>query len=409
MKYSVVAILCCFLLLAVYKTDAQSYLRNTTEDKLCYRNFPLLFVLREPGELRQRSAVFRKLQERLQRDATLVIENCSKGACNCSILQFTDAEIADVGRQLKRMASTREMKSMIQTFKHFADYSLYNNDPDTAYIRKVWETDARGINHIISVYVEGNAPLYPKIDAMSFQKDDPVFRDSIGMSIKRTVSLGTFDIPFFKIPLQLALDALRLNGRDEAARYEPIKGGQNKAAFDAVGSTKFSAYPYGVILVPGLGPEQPGIALAPGGAKRCDSAAARYRAGMAPFIVVSGGHVHPNKTPYCEAVEMKKYLVDVLHVPDAAVIIEPYARHTTTNIRNTNRIIFRFKIPGSYPVLIVTDAAQNSYINGVLRDRLIKELGYVPCSSMKQLSAIETEYFPLENSTQVNSMEPLDP
>jgi hypothetical protein len=207
----------------------------------------------------------------------------------------------------------------------------------------------------------------------------------------------------------LALDALRLNGRDEAVRYEPIVHGQNQAAYDVVSTTKWDSFPYSVILVPGLGPEQPGVALDPGGARRCDSAAVRYRAGMAPFIVVSGGHVHPNKTPYCEAVEMKKYLVNELHIPEAAVIIEPNARHTTTNLRNANRLILRFKIPTDKPVLIVTDAAQNSYINGVLRDRLIKELGYVPYSSMKQLSPIETAYIPLKNCRQVNSMEPLDP
>ena len=119
--------------------------------------------------------------------------------------------------------------------------------------------------------------------------------------------------------------------------------------------------------------------------------------------------MHPNKTPYCEAIEMKKYLVEVLKIPASAIIIEPHARHTTTNLRNTNRLIFRFKIPFDKPVLIVTDAAQNGYINGSMKDKVIKELGYTPFSTIKKLSATETEYLPSDNSRQVNTFDPLDP
>jgi hypothetical protein len=44
-----------------------------------------------------------------------------------------------------------------------------------------------------------------------------------------------------------------------------------------------------------------------------------------------------------------------------------------------------------------------------MKDKVIKELGYVPFSAIKMLSATETAYMPSENSMQVNSMDPLDP
>ena len=406
MKYFVVKFFCCCLVLMISTVKA---LALSEEDRmLIMKNFFFLYKLETPiQKLNKVPPPLEAIRNRLERDASGITKNCSTAVCYGSTLQFTDAEITAIGNELVHLVFTNvQFSEFVQRFKASGPYVLFKGEGDTIFVRKCWEVEARGINHILSVYIEGHAPLYPKIDSISFDKNDPAFRDQVAASVKKVLKYHS--VVFYNIPMLLALEALRINGRNEAARYEPLRE-QNAAAVRQVKKIKWDAYPYSVILVPGLGPEQPGVALDPGGAKRCDSAAARYRAGKAPFIIVSGGHVHPNKTPYCEAVEMKKYLVNVLHIPDAAVIIEPCARHTTTNLRNANRLIYRFNIPADKRVLIVTDASQNSYINGVLRDRLIKELGYVPYSSMKKLSAIETEYIPLENSRQINSMEPLDP
>lgn len=63
-----------------------------------------------------------------------------------------------------------------------------------------------------------------------------------------------------------------------------------------------------------------------------------------------GGHVHSFHTPVCEAVEIKKYLVEHLGVPNAAVSIESHTRHTTTNLHNTARLleINKFQTPTPY-------------------------------------------------------------
>ena len=57
-----------------------------------------------------------------------------------------------------------------------------------------------------------------------------------------------------------------------------------------------------------------------------------YANGKAPLILVSGGYVHPNQTPYCEAIEMKESLVRDFGIPSDAILIDPHARHTTTNL-----------------------------------------------------------------------------
>src|SRR6185436_9047390 len=96
--------------------------------------------------------------------------------------------------------------------------------------------------------------------------------------------------------------AMIADGRDEAVRYEPITaGGENAAAIAAFPTTNFSMFPYVAILVPGQGPTDAVTALNPAGAARCDLAVARWQAGLAPFLLLSGGHVHPDHTTFSEA------------------------------------------------------------------------------------------------------------
>lgn len=410
MKYCVVKILCCCLVLQVCATNVLANLER--DGLLLLKNFPLLYQLDIPmRKYIQDAKTLDAITNRLEHDAREGLKNCKTAACYGSTLQFTEAEIKIIGNELVHLwVNKAGFRECIRKLRVAGFYILFKENADTAFVRKVWETEVRGVNNILGVYIEGRAPLYPRIDAISFQKEDIAYRDSITAGVTSILKPGSKRITCLDLPLRLAMEALRLNGRNEATRYESTSYRMDRDYTNhKAKKVKWDSFPYSVILVPGLGPEQPGVKLDPGGARRCDSAAIRFRAGLAPFIVVSGGHVHPYKTPYCEAIEMKNYLVEVCHIPVWNVIIEPYARHTTTNLRNTNRIIFDNNIPPGKPVLIVTDAAQTYYINGLMKDRVVKELGYTPFSAMKKLSATETEYIPSENSRQVNSMDPLDP
>jgi hypothetical protein len=405
MKILLLNVFCCWLVL--YAAPADPVALSKTEKIILKKNFYFLYLL-EQEKIALSGQPFKAVSERLRRDAAHAHTKCATAACYGQRLQFAPAEMKSIGNELVRLSLIdAKMKALIRTLKASGDYPLFAAGADTSFIRQVWLADAAGINYILGTYIEGKAPLYPKIDAGSFKNDDPIFRNKIGRAVNKLLAGNAKT--FYRMPMLLALKALAINERDEAARYEPIYEGENAAAFRKARKVMWPSYPYSVILVPGLGPEEPNVNLDPGAAKRCDSAAIRYHEGKAPFLVVSGGHVHPAKTPYCEALEMKKYLVNIHHIPAADIIIEPHARHTTTNLRNTNRIIYRFAIPSNKPVLIVTDAAQNGYITGSMQAKVVKELGYVPFTSIKKLSATETEYLPSKNSLHINSTDPLDP
>jgi uncharacterized SAM-binding protein YcdF (DUF218 family) len=97
---------------------------------------------------------------------------------------------------------------------------------------------------------------------------------------------------------------------------------------------------------------------------RVEVAARRYKDGQAPLILVSGGYVHPNQTADCEALEMKKSLIDDYGVPADSIIVEPRARHATTNLRNAARHMYRYGIPFEAKVLITTHRFHSEYIAG---------------------------------------------
>ena len=139
-------------------------------------------------------------------------------------------------------------------------------------------------------------------------------------------------------------------------------------------------------------------------------AADRFKKGEAPLFIVSGGYVKPFQTIYCEGMEMKKYLMAHFQVPEHCIILEPYARHTTTNIRNAARLMVRYRIPLLQPALIITDWYQSNTIQSErFRQRCLDELRYLPFVTLTKRSPVDTEFTPSSQSLHVDALDPLDP
>jgi len=348
------------------------------------------------------------------------LKNCDRdGICYTRCLYFSEQEIRQVGERLQALyRPDNELGRLVKD--HMVPsgaYFLFQDLPAGEMLVKAWTQDAEGVNYAIGVYADGKKPNYPNIDSISFNIHDP--RDP-GKYLLNYVSLlyntasliaieNTSPNSFFNIPLTTALRFIEMNERDQAADYEPMDKGENKAAFDRIPAIKWENYKYSLILVPGAGPEEPSVALSAEGMLRCRLAAIQYRKGLAPFIVTSGGKVHPYKTKYCEAIEMKKFLIGTLHIPAQAILIDPHARHTTTNMRNAVRMIHRYGIPFYKAALTCTTRVQSSMIEKTLIARCKKELNEAPYKNGKRLTETEMEFYPQLEALQINPLEPIDP
>jgi uncharacterized SAM-binding protein YcdF (DUF218 family) len=351
-----------------------------------------------------------RLTEKKLKDLNASINECKDAACFTDRVKFSADEIKQVSAELTALCKPGSALELLVKTKLIPSYtySLYKTTNPTELLVKAWEQDAAGINYTIEVYAEGKKPNYPLIDSVSFNTKAKRYTTLL-YDVNATLAGDVKNTRlFFEPAMQAALLYLQINERQDPANYEPMAQTVNKPAVDHIKITDWKKYPYTVILIPGAGPDEPAVALSAEGMLRCRLAVQEYRNGKAPFIMPSGGKVHPYKTKYCEAEEMKTYMVNVLHVPEYAIIIEPHARHTTTNMRNGVRLMYRYGIPTTKPGLVITDKSQTNSIL-IMAARCEKELKYVPYKLGKHISETEVEFFAVPEAMQINPYEPLDP
>jgi hypothetical protein len=285
------------------------------------------------------------------------------------------------------------------------NYQLFQHLNNKQLWKRCWQLYFTGINYIIDQYGLGKKMRYPDIDSARYTIaaiDD----QHPAILPRRRLEKSTV---FYEAPVLIAMQLMALNKRDEPARHEPLQKKQNKAAHQRIRKINFDLYKYSALVVPGDGPQQY-IQLAPASIERCQLAAAKYFSNIAPVIILTGGYCHPFQTPYAESVEMKKYLVDTLRVPASSIIIDPHARHTTTNFRNAARYIIRYGLPVDKPALMVTSANHADYMMDKRFDeRNIKELGFVPYTGKTRISAHEISFYPAVACLHRDPADPLDP
>ncbi|MCL6218205.1 YdcF family protein [Zunongwangia pacifica] len=303
-------------------------------------------------------------------------------------------------------------------FKNFIENNIRNSGAYVLYdkleakelIENIWKLNAEGINHILNVYGMGKKPQYATIDSVSYDVKSDYYKGAIAMWSDHIASEVKEKDLWFNPSLNFALSLLYLNHRDEAARYEPLEETENKKTVENIKNIDFKAFPYASILILGNGPENYKDRLSALGKLNIKLGVKEYLKAKAPLIVVSGGHAHPFRAEYCEAIEMKKELINEYHIPENSIIIEPHARHTTTNLRNASRLYLKYGFPVKKIHLVVTNNMHSQYVKSEnFKNRCLQELGYLPAKIMNRINDTTIEFQPLKNSLQQNPIEPLDP
>ena len=323
------------------------------------------------------------------------IEACQQDtACVLGASLWTDAEISDFASRAAKAPATTWRKSTLA------------DDGAQAQVAR----ELRGLNSIIQVYGQGTAPRYPMVDGPIDTPGSTLFIAAVKDAL--ALAKAGEDDPLLPLDpsLPLALALLDANDRADAVAFEPLDLAHNGAALGRSGIIDWKLYRYSAIIIPGIGPENVGMALSARGKWNVRLAAKRFADGEAPFIIFSGASVHPKGTRFVEAVEMRKALIERFGVPAESIIIEPYARHTTTNLRNVTRRLIAMGAPLDKDSLIVTYTNQSRYIESQeFASRNLKELGYLPGTVGARLSPTELTFRPSPKSLRIDPADPLDP
>ena len=231
--------------------------------------------------------------------------------CNTSALRWADA---DIKRGAAALAALYRTSQAIRSFvdgplRTTGFYVRYQNTGGSELLERSWTDSLNGINRAIDIYGLGKRPRYDEPDSITYDPKSTGYQRNVQNEVMILAEeKASLDLPH-KAALRFALQLMLLNNRDEAGRHEPMEKGDNAAAFAKVKTTDWARFPYTVIVVPGSGNDRPGVRLSPAGRLRDELAAKRFREGKAPFILVSGGYVHPNQTEFAEAIEMKRDLM----------------------------------------------------------------------------------------------------
>jgi hypothetical protein len=380
-------------------------LRNPVQDK----NFYLLSLFQRNREIRKllsENKALKKLSNDKLR-ALSMAANCNDVRCFDQLLRFSGPTIKTVANELEALAKRPEFKMLARDMRRSGAFIKYNRQSDPEMLLAAWKDAANGINRLLSIYCLGKDPLYKDIDKVSFDVSKEEYRKLLKVKITQ-IKLSK-DPLFFEPTLNFALRVLEANRRDEAGRYEPLEEGENKTCLQDMKNIRWNDYPYSFILVLGSGPAD-SAKLSQIGTKRADQAAQLFLAHKAPLVIFSGGHVHPMQTPFCEAIEMKKYVMEKYKIPEKSILIEPYARHTTTNFRNAARLVFRYGIPTDLKALVTSSEDHIALTTKEgFRIRCSTELGYSPMEFITQISPVAAEFEPSVASLFFDANDPLDP
>jgi hypothetical protein len=390
----------------------------TWSNEVSGKNFPLFALIDADQAARAAvtsSPALRAILDAKRKAVADATASCGAAAsCHAAALWWSDDDIGRVRDALGTLTKSGALKSVIPTMRGSGLFARDIDLEDQAFVARSWERAAGGLNNVLAVYGKGEKPRYPVIDSVAVDAASTgygqVVDTAMGLMSEQS---GRWDA-FYQPTLTLALRLLDINWRDEAGRLEPLHLGENAAAYKRVATVKWADYPYTVALVPGAGlseeMERENHPLNPMGKEIIEIAARRYFDHKVAFIIVSGGYVHPKYTRFSEAVEMKRSLMRDFNVPEDAIIIDPHARHTTTNVRNAARLMFRYGIPTDRPALITTQRYHlDSIASTAFDDRNERELGYRPYVSARRLSRFEVEWLPNVMSLHADPLDPLDP
>ncbi|WP_178989551.1 YdcF family protein [Winogradskyella schleiferi] len=385
--------------------DRNFYWATLIENNVTIKNF-----------IKNNEALSAYLETSKQRLSNIANQNNPTAAQYANALKFSNNEVIAISTAVKDVAATNANVFIDFSNTHIGPSGAFNQFKEITNVDRlqqlILEEMLKGINQIIDTYAAGIDPTYPDLDGVSYDVNSAQYklllRNLVTDLYANTDQMELFYQPF----LNFALGVMEINNRDEAGRFMPLKLGENAAAYQNIQTINWDDYQYSMIVVLGDAPNSsgdlPNISI--GGMQRSDHGVDLLNQGLAPLIVFTGANVAPFQSEYHEAIEMKNYIMDNYNISESKILVDPHARHTTTNMRNVGRFIYKYGIPHDKKAIVSTATSQSSYVSSsVFLTRCTNQMNHIPMTLHNRLSDFDIEFTPNIEVLHLDSSDPLDP
>ena len=274
---------------------------------------------------------------------------------------------------------------------------------------QAWSHYVKGVNNILNDFGNGTTPVAGPDDSVTYNVTDPSYTHFVQVITELALygDAASYIPPFDAF--NFALDLLEGNNRQDAVFYFDIWDTLNAKALAKAKTINWDDYNYTALISLGQGPSIYHVPLSETGRLRVRIVADGFLKFNAPFVIVVDGAVHPKSTPYAEGVEMRNQLINQHGFPEENIIVEPYARQTSTGLRNSARNLHYIGAPFDKPALIVCENQCASLVaNATFLKNVENEFGY-PIGTVERLDYFTSLYYPSTNSLFVDPVDPLNP
>ncbi len=329
--------------------------------------------------------------------------------CYDEAVRFKKRDLRKIRKRLKYLTKkTEALKPMINNhMRPSGRFNRYVGFEDYQLLIESFKENIDGINRVLDIYGLGKKPYYGDIDKALYDVESAPYQQKLQQEM-RGLADQDFSL-FFEPMVAYALKLMDLHEKKDAVRYEPLEDRENEPASNYLNKIDWAEYSYSIISVFGASPAD-NAPISEEGKRRADRAVELFKKGLAPLLAFSGGHVRPYNTPFSEAIEMKKYVMEKYGIPEKYILVDPYARHSTSNLRNSARLIYRYGLPTDKKALLSSSKSHISIIKSILHKlRCIQELGYQPVVFHERILPEAIEITPRVTSLHSNAHDPLDP
>ena len=399
---------------------SKNYIFLQSDSKVKDRNFYWTTLIEKSTSVRSLIENDKSLSAFLitakNRLSTIATQSNVTAAQYADALKFSNEEKTAISVAIKNVVANNGNTFISFSNAHIGPSGVFNRYQDITDVSRlnqlIVEKILIGINQIIDTYVAGINPKYPDLDRVSYDVNSDQYRMLLKNLVSQLNSTKDQSTLFYQPFLNFALKVMELNKRGEAGYFEPLKDGENAPAYQSIQSINWNNYSYSMLVVLGDAPNSSGDLpnISKGGMERCDYAVTLFNKGVAPLIVFTGGNVAPFQSEYFEAIEMKKYVMNKYGIPSNKILVDPHARHTTTNMRNVGRLAFEYGIPIDKKALLSTTKDQCDYVASKdFTTRSMTEMGHIPILIGNRISDRDLEFTPLIKVLHLDSSDPLDP